>query len=95
MTDADIEVVDNPGGSRFEVTVDGHHAGAAYYQRHGDVITFTHTEVDDEFEGHGVGSRLARGALDSARAQGLQVDPQCPFIKEYIERHEEYADLVR
>jgi GCN5-related N-acetyl-transferase len=41
------------------------------------------------------GGRLARAALDDARARGLVVMPFCPFIAAYIERHlDEYGDLV-
>ena len=45
-------------------------------------------------EGHGVGSKLVRGALDAARDQGLRVVPQCPFVAAYIKRHPEYEDLL-
>ncbi|MFD5436489.1 GNAT family N-acetyltransferase [Kitasatospora sp. NPDC127067] len=37
---------------------------------------------------------LARGALDDARARGLHVLPYCPFIRGWIRKHPEYADLV-
>ena len=50
--------------------------------------------MDDAYEGQGVGSELAAGALDDARARGLRVLPYCPFIRGYIERHQEYLDLV-
>jgi predicted GNAT family acetyltransferase len=53
-----------------------------------------HTEVAPSAEGAGVGSRLVRGALDDVRARGLRVAPLCPFVREYIRRHPEYADLV-
>jgi uncharacterized protein len=87
-------VVDNPGARRFEAYVDGALAGFAEYQPHPDRIVFTHTEVDPAFEGKGVGSRLAAGALDAVRARGLRVVPLCPFIAGYLSRHPEYADLV-
>ena len=45
-------------------------------------------------EGKGVGSALAKGALDAVRAGGLGVEPRCPFFASYIRRHKEYADLV-
>ena len=52
-----------------------------------------HTEVDPAAEGHGVGSRLAAGALDDIRSRGLSILVVCPFVREYVRRHPEYADL--
>jgi predicted GNAT family acetyltransferase len=89
-----VEVADNPDASRYEITVDGRLAGFADYHARPGRLVFTHTEVDDEFEGQGLGSRLVRGALDSARAAGLRVVPRCPFVARYIQRHPEYRDLV-
>jgi uncharacterized protein len=88
-------VSDNPEQSRYEIHVDGELAGFAEYKLHGDHVTFTHTEVDDAYEGQGLGSKLSRGALDGARAAGLAVLPACPFIARYIKRHPQpYLDLV-
>ena len=85
----------NESAGRYEAHVDGELAGFAEFERDGDRIVFTHTEVDDAFEGHGVGSALARGALDDVRARGgLRVVPRCPFIKAWIEKHPDYDDLV-
>lgn len=93
----DFEVVDNPDQSRFEIRVDGVAAGAAHYRLHPaaagepERIVFTHTVVEPEFEGRGVGSRLAGGALTLARERGLRVVAQCPFIAAYLEKHPELA----
>ncbi|HET9420905.1 MAG TPA: GNAT family N-acetyltransferase, partial [Nocardioides sp.] len=46
------------------------------------------------FEGKGVGSTLVSEALDQVRAAGLDVVASCQFVRSYIERHEEYADLL-
>lgn len=92
MTDATVE--DNPDEGRFEVIVDGEVAGFAEYRRDGERFVFTHTEVDDAYEGEGLGSALASGALDAVRAAGGRVVPLCPFIAGYIDRHDEYSDLV-
>lgn len=92
---ADVQVTDNPGESRFEARVDGELAGFAEYLTSEDLVTFTHTEVFDAFEGQGVGSALARGALDAVRADGTRrVLPRCPFIRGWIEKHPDYQDLV-
>ena len=87
------EVRDNPEKHQFEMIVDDHTALAAYRLKPG-VITFTHTEVPKELGGRGIGSQLAKGALDQGRARDLKVIPLCPVIKAYIEKHPEYADLV-
>jgi predicted GNAT family acetyltransferase len=88
-------VQDNPDESRYEVYDDGELAGFALYKRSEGVITLTHTEVDDRFEGKGLGSALARGVLDEARRDGLAVLPYCPFMSRYIRGHaDEYVDLV-
>ena len=84
---------DNRAEQEFTLEVDGQTAVAAY-QREGGVIVFTHTLVPPEIEGRGVGSKLIRGALDSARDQGLRVVPQCPFVKAFIDRHPGYRDLL-
>ena len=94
-TTSDVRTSHNPGESRYEAHLDGELAGFAEYVVKGDLIFFTHTEVDDRFEGHGVGSAIARFALDDVRADGSRrVVPRCPFIKAWIDKHPDYADLV-
>jgi len=87
------DVVNNTAKQRYELAVDGHIA-ATYYRITGGLITFVHTEVPPELGGKGIGSRLIRGALDQVRAGGLKVIAQCPFVKAYIEKHPDYADLL-
>jgi uncharacterized protein len=62
--------------------------------RRGGRAYFVHTEVEPGHEGAGVGSTLVRGALDAQRERGELVVPLCPFVRGYLERHPEYADVV-
>lgn len=87
-------IADNPERQRYEIRVDGEVAGFVQYRLQPGQIAFIHTEVDNRFEGQGLGSKLAAFALDDARERGLAVLPFCPFVKGYIQRHREYADLV-
>ncbi|GIJ24476.1 GNAT family N-acetyltransferase [Micromonospora lutea] len=87
-------VVDNPSAGRFEIVVDGQVAGFAEYRRRKGNVSFTHTVIESDFEGRGLGSQLARGALDAVREEGSGALPFCPFIRGYIQRHPEYLDLV-
>ena len=86
-------VADAPGKHRFEVFVGEELGGFAEYKLTGKKIAFTHTEIDPRFEGHGLGGRLARSALDSARERGLEVLPFCPFIRGWIAKHPDYIEL--
>lgn len=96
-TSLPVIVTDNPVASRYEARVGDELAGYAAYRLSGsDVIVFTHTEVDPAYGGTGIGSALARGALDDVQDRGeREVIPLCPFTASWIERHPDYAALVR
>jgi predicted GNAT family acetyltransferase len=89
-----VTVVDAPELSRYEARVDGELVGFAAYQRRGDVIVFTHTEVDAEHEGQGVASTLAREVLDDVRRRDLRALLRCPFLSEWASHHREYVDVL-
>jgi predicted GNAT family acetyltransferase len=89
-----IEVRDDREAERYAIAVDGEAAGFTQYRDRGRAIAFVHTEIDDRFEGRGLGGRLIAAALDDVRSRGLAVLPFCPFVKAYIQRHPEYVDLV-
>ena len=90
-----VHVADAPDEKRFEARDDaGELMGVSYYDVIGTTIAFTHTEVDEKFEGQGVASTLVRAALDDVRGRGLRVAPLCPYVKAWIARHEDYQDLV-
>jgi uncharacterized protein len=89
----EIVVENNPAARRYQVQL-GEHLAVAEYRLAGDTITFTHTQVPKELEGHGIANKLAHTALEDARARRLTVVPLCPFIASYIRRHQEYLELV-
>ena len=86
-------VRDNPALHRFELLLDGHTAFAEYTRSPGE-ITFVHTLVPDALGGRGVGSALARGALDQVRKTGEKVIAKCPFIAAFIKKNKPYQDLL-
>jgi predicted GNAT family acetyltransferase len=91
---AQIEVRDNPGAHRYEIFLDGELAGFAAYEPGDGQIVFTHTTIEPSAGGHGLGSELARQALDDAARRGLGVVPVCPFIAGWIGKHPDYEHLV-
>ena len=90
----EIQQEDQGDRGRYHLIVDGVEAGELDYRMHEGRRVFTHTGVRDEYEGQGLAGKLARRVLDDARAEGLKIVPQCPFVRSYLERHEEDADLV-
>jgi uncharacterized protein len=88
-------VRDAPEQNRYEIHDGEQLLGHADYQRQGDTVVFTHTEVDQDSGIKGLGSTLVRAALDDVRAKGGTVVPRCSFVRGWIEKHEDYADLVQ
>jgi hypothetical protein len=87
-------VRDNAEKKRYEVPVGDVVAFLTYRDTASGARVLLHTEVPQPFEGHGVGSRLVKGALEDLLRTGRQVVPKCPFVAEYIARHPEYQSLV-
>lgn len=90
----DVTLSDNTDAHRFELRKDGAVAAYSEYNLIKGAVMFTHTEVLPEYEGQGLGSKLAAYALQDVRSRGLQVIPVCQFIAGYIRKHHEYLDLV-
>ncbi|HYW07359.1 MAG TPA: GNAT family N-acetyltransferase [Longimicrobium sp.] len=89
----DEKVIHNEAEGRYEFTTDGQTAVLAYTVEKG-MLSLDHTVVPPELEGRGIGSKLAKFALDEARAGGKKILPRCSFIRTYLERHPEYAPLA-
>ena len=88
-------VQENAHASRYEAVDEaGVLAGFVDYVDHRGNRVLVHTEVDDAFEGQGVGSTLARAALDRSLESGRNVVVTCPFITAWVEKHPEYAARV-
>lgn len=90
---SDVIVTHNSEKNRYDGTIDGKSVGFIDYVPKGDVVELPHTEVNPDFEGQGVGSQLVRGTLDHLRAIGKKVEPSCPFVSGWMDKHEDYQDL--
>ena len=88
-----MDVVENPGQNRFELTLDGGTALVAY-RRDGERLVLVHTEVPQQFAGQGVGSRLAKGVFELLRASGRKAVLRCPFLEAWAAKHPDQADIV-
>ncbi|MGW7674584.1 GNAT family N-acetyltransferase [Streptomyces sp. NPDC054775] len=94
MSLGEAAISDVPERHRYEARIEGEVAGYAAYRRGPKILALVHTVVEGDHQGMGIGSALAKVALDEARAAGLKVIPTCPFIEAWIGRSPEYQDLV-
>ncbi len=82
----DVDVKHLPEQARFEAEVEGSLAFLTY-EREGDTVAMTHTIVPPPIEGRGVAAKLTRTAVEWARGEGLQIDPQCSYVRAWLRKH--------
>lgn len=87
-----FRVEHDAAGSRFVARVDGAESVAAY-ERSGDTLRMTHTEVPPAQRGRGIAAALVREAISHARREGLVVEPVCPYVRDYMDRHPDDGDV--
>jgi predicted GNAT family acetyltransferase len=88
-----VIVTRNSDASHYEIHDGDELLGWIVYRESSGVVTMIHTDIEPRVEGKGVGSELARGALDDVRERGLKVYPLCPFVASFMRRHPEYEDI--
>ena len=93
-TSVELIVTDNAEQRRYEARQGSEVVGFSSYRLNSGRMTLIHTEVASALEGQGIGSQLVAGALDDIRRRGLTILPICPFVRAYLRRHPEDADLV-
>ena len=86
-------VENNEKKRRFET---GTPAGVAFldYRLEGNTLYLTHAEVPRAARGQGFAADVTLGALQWARARGLKVVPLCGYVAAYMQRHDEFSDLL-
>ena len=57
-----VVVRDNTSERRYEMFVDGKRVGLILYRRRPGAVAPIHTEIEPQFEVHGLGARLVKGA---------------------------------
>ncbi|WP_410493728.1 GNAT family N-acetyltransferase [Chryseobacterium sp. SC28] len=91
----EIKQNNNEKNGEFVAIFDGQKAGTMTYQRDGaDLITIDHTEVEQEFNGKGVGKELLYKAVEFARENNLKIVPLCPFAKVMFQKNKEIRDVL-
>nr|WP_193611755.1 GNAT family N-acetyltransferase [Nocardioides lijunqiniae] len=90
-----VTVTNNTARHRYEAVAQSPDlAGFVDYQETSELVVLTHTEVTPAYTGQGIGSVLARAALDDVRDRELKALVICPFIIGWLRHHAEYRDLL-
>jgi predicted GNAT family acetyltransferase len=89
-----MTVRDNPAELRYELLDGSEVVGEIRYRREPGAVALVHTEVDPSYEGKGAASLLVEEALRDLRERGLRLIPVCPYVRAWLHRHPEQADLV-
>jgi predicted GNAT family acetyltransferase len=77
---------------RYTIAVEGKEVGKAEFLDRGGRRIFTHTEVDENYEGRGLATILIGEALRETRDAGLRIVPKCPMVTAFVAKHKEYQD---
>ena len=87
-------VTRNDEKSRYEIRIGDTVAGFAAFRSRPGRVSFTHTVVENEFEGQGLGSILVREALTDVAARGDTIVPLCPFVQAWLKRHPDFEGSI-
>lgn len=80
---------------RFVAPVDGGDAYVAWAETGEEgTIDYVSTFVPPVARGRGIGTRVVVAALEDARERGRRVVPTCPFVRDVVDRHPEYAEIL-
>jgi predicted GNAT family acetyltransferase len=83
-----------PGQNRYIFEKDGEEVGLIDYTRRGGSIVLTHSEIDPQLRGHGLGDRMVQEVLEEIRTDtDYTIVAECPFVADWLERHPEYLEL--
>ena len=91
----EVKPTNDPKHGNFEAFIDGNHAGLMTYTWAGEErFIIDHTEVEEAYNGKGVGKEMLLAAVDFARKNGKTIIPLCPFAKATFQKHEELQDVL-
>ena len=89
----DFEIKQDTEKNRFVTYVEGYEAVVEYTLKD-NVIDLYRTFTPPELRGKGVAGKLVKYALEHAKENNLKVIPTCSYVRGYIERHENYKELL-
>lgn len=90
----EIKHSNNEKNGSFEILFDGRHAGEMTYTWAGkDKFIIDHTEIEEMYNGKGLGKDLVMAAVEFARKNNFKIMPLCPFAKKVFDSNDSLNDV--
>ncbi|MCL5027640.1 MAG: N-acetyltransferase [Bacteroidetes bacterium] len=88
------EIVHDKEENKFYKIVNGKEAYLRYIMLDEKTIDMIKTYVPPELRGQGIAAEVVLAGLLYAKENGLSIIPTCSYVETYIERHQEFKELV-
>ena len=90
-----IEIQHDLVNHAFTAKVSGEISQLQYRKIDDQTLDYYRTFVPETLRNHGIASKLTQHALEYALANNYHIIPSCSYVDSYIERHPEYAHLIK
>ena len=87
------KVIHEKENDRFVIYKDSKETFVSYVLVEGK-LNLNHTHTDLELRGQGLAAQVVRAALEYVKENNLQVIPGCSYVQSFLEKHDEYKELV-
>ncbi|ELR68926.1 hypothetical protein C900_05619 [Fulvivirga imtechensis AK7] len=58
-------------------------------------LTINHTEVNPDYSGQGIASRLISSTVNYVREKGYKITPECSYAAAVFAKKQEFSDVLR
>lgn len=79
----------------FYVNFDNTQCALKYDVAEEGVLNFRSTYVPEAYRQQGIAGKIVKEGLEYAKANNYKIIPSCSFVKAFIKRHPEYAELIK
>ena len=89
----DIEVKHDKENERFVAEIEGHKAYLSY-NVFNDIIDLSYAYTPPELRGRGIAKIVVEHAFKYAKENNLKVIPTCSYVQAFVERNNNYKNLL-
>jgi len=89
----DIEVKHDKENKCFVAEIDGHKAYLSY-NVFDDIIDLSYAFTPPELRGKGIAKIVVEYAFNYAKEKDLKVIPTCSYVQAFVERNDNYKNLL-